>query len=1633
MMPRPSQADTQPLVSATYIPQEPSFGPGVGIPPLYLYEDNSEAPSSDNSRTTSATTRYPIEFSTSGPMEDFPESQPEASRSRYPNLTLPLRDAQNHTSSGPPTATMFNPQRQQSNPGSSVNAGNSMNHRHNTSNPSNTPNSPNGLGSYWPLNRVISWLVENHFSPDWQETFRALKIEGSTFLEVGRRQSGRANYSLMHQHIYPRLAKECSRSGSGWDQAREREEGLRMRKLIRKITETGGNSKNISSNQRDNFHTAYNDAPTDESPNISRQDLYISTPSTAGADEDSPGKQPLVRSPGIGIAARRASQNRSNTLPVFTNSEATSSEPNISDVSRPLHNRTAFTQSILGWGVEKNDHKRHSPRASSEAEAAGFPNDIRHREESPQSDSPVVFSARSSQGNSNVSPSPHRSFFGHQKTASTDSIKTTLAQHGSVVPPNASTGLRDQLQLRGLMGGSIGEIGIINKGQDPRRMEVSARQASSETPISAKEHRGGLFSKFRGRKKKDDSAHPSPEDISMESPTTSPLNHRPPAYPSRADMPFPQNPVNNSETSLDRPSSRLSMISDHEKGGYPGPRGRTLARANSSKKFIFATPDGWNYRLIDVSDTDAPDALRVLICQNLGIEEHEYVQIYLTEVGQTDHEEPLSDSKLLICRRKADNHASLKIFVKASAITPESLYAPDSAGIGIGIHPKDLLSPPMGGTFHLNKPIMDEETYSKLHRRMSSSPTLDSKASTLRPSEASDSTRTTLTNVGDSTDSPRERLQMNNLEQDRSPSETGSNETQLNPSIIAAAEEHRRQNEQKQRAYLEKKQLRTKKDSSSDANGYGIKRDGVINFDVPRVSPFEDKKQEALIPQRRPPPPPADSIMLIKANSLTKKNGAYGRPPSFESERRLSAEQIVQDIVDRNRRRAISNSNALNDEGIPGNKQQASAQPRDITHKRSQRPRALPLRRYEEKVSEGLSPDSAETSPNSPGFPQSLGNKHVDNIGQSTNFQSNPNTRFDNFFKPGPTSEVSPPNRPKLARAPSSRMSIGPNLEFKENEILFDKSPVIPQHHSEEDSDDGLFAVPLIARKKKLALGVADTVSDEPATDSDGRSGRPALTVNTRSRKGLSVSFKSPQTATTATSAATNSSSQTERDYEDSHSTQATKADRRVPISANSATWSAQSPDDMAKVLRRESFAREDVWASRPPAEALIDHLDDFFPNLDLDQPLALEEQAQSASPPPSPSLNSSGVSIDLDSRSSFLSSSQSSIGSSRSNTPMPSVDEMDTLGADDPTLRRRESSIANVAQRSIRKSGGLSRMKSIREVAKGAHEANRKRYTAPSQVDGKSSDTIQRRKSTKMFGANIVQIKPSRGGAVPRPAGPPVPQDLLPKRQATFKWFKGQLIGKGTYGRVYLGMNANTGEFLAVKQVEVSHKAGQDKDRVKEMVAALDQEIDTMQHLDHNNIVQYLGCERGEYSISIFLEYISGGSVGSCLRKHGKFEESVVCSLTRQTLDGLAYLHGQGILHRDLKADNILLDLDGTCKISDFGISKKTDNIYGNDITNSMQGSVFWMAPEVIRSEGQGYSAKVDIWSLGCVVLEMFAGRRPWPKDEAIGAIYKLGSLQAPPIPEDVSSNISAAAFGLILDCFQMQVEAFPTHHYSR
>ena len=95
--------------------------------------------------------------------------------------------------------------------------------------------------------------------------------------------------------------------------------------------------------------------------------------------------------------------------------------------------------------------------------------------------------------------------------------------------------------------------------------------------------------------------------------------------------------------------------------------------------------------------------------------------------------------------------------------------------------------------------------------------------------------------------------------------------------------------------------------------------------------------------------------------------------------------------------------------------------------------------------------------------------------------------------------------------------------------------------------------------------------------------------------------------------------------------------------------------------------------------------------------------------------------------------------------------------------------------------------------------------------------------------------------------------------------------------------------------------------------------------------------------------------------------------------------------LFQDLKSDNILVEEFGRCKITDFGISKRADDINMIGAYTSMQGSVFWMAPEVVNSEKKGYNSKIDIWSVGCVVLEMWTGERPWSGQGAAAVLHQV------------------------------------------
>ena len=770
----------------------------------------------------------------------------------------------------------------------------STSHRHSPSNSSGlrSPSDPNSL---WPLDRVLIWLAANGFSNDWQEAFKALDLHGKEFLDLGRGNGGRGNFGMMHQIVYPRLARECGKSGSGWDQSKEREEGKRMRRLVRKIAEGADGGSKASHARRESAQllpSASTDGGVENSPNLNRQEGFVQTPNTAGGGEESPSKQFKPTVPGLN--PRMTSKTRSSTAPVpaYAYANPNSTDSGIAEMASTP--RTGFSRGILN-NINDAALKRHSPSASSETGAGTtsgpvFLGDAARSayDASPQSGSPAAQHATlvNSSGISTLAAPPYGRG-GHRKTGSTDSIASSNAM-------GSTTNL-----LRGL------DRRNGQEGHRPPNLEVVGKMGNEETPTSAKELTKGFLDRFK-RRKKDDSSHPSPEENNLESPT-SPLNsykHVPPT------LPFARAGMNNSNTSLERPSSASTHVSEHERAA----REQAFTRAIGGRKYLMVTPDQWNYRLVDITEAETADAVRETICRSLHYADHDMAQIYLTEPGQIEHDEPLSDQMLMLSRNsKADIHATLKVFVRRGP-SSASLAPPLSAGLGIGMSPK--ASPPIGRVF-ARKPLDESSTRLNANGHLNSrSPPVSSRQNTLKADQAPP--RDGLLSNDDINENsnlavdPTRHSAKDRLQQLKAAHETGTlSDDDWGSWLASAYEEHKKDSEKKGKAFREGTKMQTRKEPSSiDVNGNGIKQDRIIDFGANRTSLHEDKKPEPLVPLRKPPAPPPASLMLEKANSLSKKTGESVRSSVTSQsdllKRRSLGDSIREEMEERGRRKSVS-------------------------------------------------------------------------------------------------------------------------------------------------------------------------------------------------------------------------------------------------------------------------------------------------------------------------------------------------------------------------------------------------------------------------------------------------------------------------------------------------------------------------------------------------------------------------------------------------------------------------------------------------------------------------------------------------------------------------------------------------------
>lgn len=189
-----------------------------------------------------------------------------------------------------------------------------------------------------------------------------------------------------------------------------------------------------------------------------------------------------------------------------------------------------------------------------------------------------------------------------------------------------------------------------------------------------------------------------------------------------------------------------------------------------------------------------------------------------------------------------------------------------------------------------------------------------------------------------------------------------------------------------------------------------------------------------------------------------------------------------------------------------------------------------------------------------------------------------------------------------------------------------------------------------------------------------------------------------------------------------------------------------------------------------------------------------------------------------------------------------------------------------------------------------------------------------------------------------------------------------------------------------------------------------LQEEVEILKNLSHINIVGYLGTGLEDNIVSIFMEFVPGGSISSIIHRFGPLPESVFCKYTEQIVQGVAYLHEKGVIHRDVKGNNVMLMPNGIIKLIDFGCAKRLSCV---SLTNehseplkSVHGTPYWMAPEVINESG--YGRKSDIWSIGCTVFEMATGKPPLASMGKIAAMFYIGAHRGlmPSLPKHCSKK---------------------------
>ncbi|CAK56670.1 unnamed protein product (macronuclear) [Paramecium tetraurelia] len=240
-------------------------------------------------------------------------------------------------------------------------------------------------------------------------------------------------------------------------------------------------------------------------------------------------------------------------------------------------------------------------------------------------------------------------------------------------------------------------------------------------------------------------------------------------------------------------------------------------------------------------------------------------------------------------------------------------------------------------------------------------------------------------------------------------------------------------------------------------------------------------------------------------------------------------------------------------------------------------------------------------------------------------------------------------------------------------------------------------------------------------------------------------------------------------------------------------------------------------------------------------------------------------------------------------------------------------------------------------------------------------------------------------------------------KRILNYTFSQQAVIGRGSYGIVYVGMNIDTNQVVAIKVVPLQCDQ-----------QSLRKEIDIMKDLDCPNIVKLLDVVQTPNNCYIVSELCTGGDLREYMKRHGCLTEQQALPIITQILKGILQSFKRGIVHRDLKPANILITAENIFKIADFGFAKRFQHLEG-DLMSSLAGTPLYMSPQVLLRKQ--YTSKCDVWSVGLIYYELIEGRTPWNVMDILDLINKQRNTSI-----KFSKKISPLSQQFILGCLQYE-----------